>query len=239
MNIIQHPLKFWDERPQCIDTIVFHCSAYELEEMIEVLQDSKLSAHYIIGTDGKIVQLVPEEKRAWHAGVSFWRGAENINHRSIGIELSSPTMGQNEYTKIQIQNLCRLCKDIMMRHPAIISQNIVAHSDIAPSRKPDPGRAFPWQWLAAKGIGLWYNIEDAAYMQNFSVESLLNIIGYNTTDLPAAKYAFCRHFAPQVIPFEANIRKVIDEVYPADFVLLPEIVQILRAVAYRYLNYQN
>ncbi len=237
MKIIQHPLKFWDERPhQEITAIVLHCSAYEPEEMIKVLQSEKLSTHYIIGTDGQIWQLIPEEKRAWHAGVSKWRGKENLNHRSIGIELSSPTMGQSEYPKKQMQSLLNLCQNICRRHPQIMPQNIVAHSDVAPTRKPDPGTSLPWAWLAANGIGLWYDLADTTKMAETNVAKLLEIIGYDIDNLAAASYAFCRHFAPCIISYEADIRKLIDNVYPPEFILPPEIIPILRATAWRYQN---
>lgn len=236
MKIIQHPLKFWDERPQEIEAIVLHCSAHKPEEMIKVLQSEKLSTHYIIGTDGQIWQLVPEEKRAWHAGVSKWRGVENLNHRSIGIELSSSTMGQTAYSQKQMQSLLNLCQNICKRYPQIISQNIVAHSDVAPTRKPDPGTALPWQWLAANGIGLWYNLADASQMPETDVAKLLAIIGYDTDNLAAASYAFCRHFAPHIIPYQADIRRFIEDVYPPDFILPPEIMPILRAIAWRFQN---
>ncbi|MBQ9035020.1 MAG: N-acetylmuramoyl-L-alanine amidase [Alphaproteobacteria bacterium] len=234
MEIIQHPLIFWNERPQSIDTIVLHCSAHEPNDMVCILTEEKLSSHYIIGTNGEIWQLVPEEKRAWHAGISYWRGQENLNHRSIGIELSSPSMGQKTYSKTQMQSLLQLCQDIIKRNSTILPQNIVAHSDIAPTRKVDPGKAFPWAWLAANGIGLWYDINDAEKIAENNAEKLLNIIGYNTANSAASAYAFCRHFAPYAVTFEEDIRKLIDNVYPQNFVLPPEILPILKAVAYRY-----
>jgi N-acetylmuramoyl-L-alanine amidase len=234
MKIIQHPLPFWDERPQTIDSLVFHCSTHEPGDMIKILQTQKLSSHYIIGTDGQVFQLVPEEKRAWHAGESFWRGEENLNHRSIGIELSSPTMGQDIYPAKQIQSLECLCKDIMRRYPAIKTQNIVAHSDVAPTRKPDPGISFPWQKMAQKGIGLWYDLADAEKIKETNVAVLLSEIGYDTTDLPAAAYAFCRHFAPQYVARCDDISYLIENVYPKNFVLPSEVLTILQAVVYSY-----
>lgn len=234
MKIIQHPLPFWDERPQNIDSLVLHCSAHQPEEMIKVLSAEKLSTHYIIGSNGQVFQLVPEEKRAWHAGVSCWRGVENLNHRSIGIELSSPSMGQDFYPAKQIESLVSLCKDILRRNPAIESQNIVAHSDVAPPRKPDPGVAFPWQKLAEKGIGLWYDLADSRKVKETNVAFLLEQIGYDTSNLSAASYAFCRHFAPQYVTKCSDIFYFIENVYPADFTLPPDALPILQAVFYRY-----
>ncbi len=234
MKIIQHPLPFWEERPRAIDSLVLHCSAHNPEDMIKVLSDEKLSAHYIIGSNGQVFQLVPEEKRAWHAGKSFWRGEESLNQRSIGIELSSPSMGQEAYPAKQIQSLERLCKDILRRHPAIKAQNIVAHSDVAPTRKPDPGIALPWQKLAEKGIGLWYDLADATKIKETDVAVLLSEIGYDTSNLSAASYAFCRHFAPQYVAKCSDIFYVIENVYPADFIFPPDALPILQAVYHRY-----
>ena len=234
MKIIQHPLPFWDERPQNIDSLVLHCSAHNPEEMIKVLVAEKLSSHYIIGSNGQIYQLVPEEKRAWHAGVSCWKGVENLNHRSIGIELSSLSMGQGDYPLRQILSLVRLIKDILRRQPAIRPQNVVAHSDVAPTRKPDPGIAFPWQYLADKGIGLWYDLADASKVVETNVAILLQQIGYNTQNLPAAQYAFCRHFAPYYVQKDTDIQHLVDNVYLQDFVFPAEALPILQAVAYRY-----
>lgn len=236
MKIIQHPLPFWDERPQAqnIDSLVLHCSAHNPEDMIKVLFAEKLSSHYIIGADGQVFQLVPEEKRAWHAGKSFWRGEESLNQRSIGIELSSPSMGQEAYPSKQIESLVCLCKDILRRHPAIKAQNIVAHSDVAPTRKPDPGIAFPWQKLAQKGIGLWYDLANATKIKETNVAVLLSEIGYDTSNLPAATYAFCRHFAPQYVAKCSDIFYLIENVYPADFIFPPDALPILQAVYHRY-----
>jgi N-acetylmuramoyl-L-alanine amidase len=237
MKIIQHPLPFWEERPRAIDSLVLHCSAHNPEDMIKVLFAEKLSSHYIIGADGQVFQLVPEEKRAWHAGKSFWRGEESLNQRSIGIELSSPSMGQEAYPSKQIESLVCLCKDILRRYPAIKAQNIVAHSDVAPTRKPDPGIAFPWQELAEKGIGLWYDLANATKIKETNVAVLLSEIGYDVTDLPAAAYAFCRHFAPKYVVRCDSISHLIENVYPADFVLPAEVLPILRAVVYSYQTY--
>jgi len=233
-KIIQHPLPFWEEREDSpIEVLVLHCSAHNPEEMVGVLTELRLSSHYIIGEDGRILQLVPEEKKAWHAGVSYWRGKEMLNRYSIGIELSSPSMGQAAYSAAQIRALSTLCKQIMARH-GLKPQNVVAHSDVAPTRKPDPGIAFPWQTLAAKGIGLWYDLADADKVAQTDVAALLAQIGYDTANLAAASYAFCRHFAPQYVQKMDDIYALIENVYPADFALPAECLPILQACAWKY-----
>jgi len=235
MKIRQKFIPIYDERPfpQKIKALIIHCATHPAEEMIDLLSERKLSAHYVIDSDGSIWQLVAEGKRAWHAGVSRWHAMENLNHYSIGIELSSPTMGQNGYPPQQIKSLLQLCRQIM-RHYQIKKVNVVGHSDVAPTRKPDPGKTFPWQYLAKKGIGLWYDLADADKIAENDVEKLLQTIGYDTGNLPAASYAFCRHFVPQAVATWDNINALCQEIYPPDFVLPAEYLPILKACAYRF-----
>ena len=115
---------------------------------------AKVSAHYFVDKDGGILQLVPEARRAWHAGQSCWAGETDMNSASIGIEIENGghDFGAPAYPEAQIEALIALCRDIMRRH-AIAPSRILAHSDIAPGRKIDPGEYFPWGQLAAAGIG--------------------------------------------------------------------------------------
>lgn len=115
---------------------------------------SEVSAHYFIDGQGNILQLVPEMRRAWHAGQSFWAGETDMNSASIGIELQNAghEFGAPAYPDAQIAALIALCRDIAQRH-AIKPERVLAHSDIAPGRKIDPGEHFPWGALAAAGVG--------------------------------------------------------------------------------------
>ncbi len=126
------------------------------EEALEILKDPlrEVSAHYLVHEDGHIVQMVNEKARAWHAGASFWQGEKDINSTSIGIEIVNTGNLENPeiYPDLQIAALIRLCKDICQRHN-IEPANVLAHSDIAPERKTDPGEWFPWEELAKAGIG--------------------------------------------------------------------------------------
>jgi N-acetylmuramoyl-L-alanine amidase len=119
--------------------------------------ESKVSAHYVVFEDGRIVQCVPEDKRAWHAGVSSWAGESDINSRSIGIEIVNPghEFGYADFPLRQIAAVISLSRSILARHPAIVPERVLAHSDVAPSRKQDPGEKFPWELLADSGIGHW------------------------------------------------------------------------------------
>lgn len=119
--------------------------------------ESKVSSHYVVFEEGRIVQCVPEDKRAWHAGVSHWAGETDINSRSIGIEIVNPghEFGYSDFPRRQIAAVIALCKGIVTRRGPISPERVLAHSDVAPSRKQDPGEKFPWELLADSGIGHW------------------------------------------------------------------------------------
>jgi len=118
---------------------------------------SKVSAHYVVFEDGRIVQCVPEAMRAWHAGVSSWAGETDINSRSIGIEIVNPghEFGYADYPLRQIAAVIALCKTILTRRGPIGADRVLGHSDVAPTRKQDPGEKFPWELLSESGVGHW------------------------------------------------------------------------------------
>ena len=132
---------------------------------------SKVSAHYVIDEVGQVYHLVDERERAWHAGVAFWDGVTDVNGCSIGIEIAHPGPDENgegpEFPSHQWQALINLSQDIIGRHP-IPAHRVLAHSDVAPSRKTDPGPLFDWQGLAKKGVGLWsdYGEKDLASLSS-------------------------------------------------------------------------
>ena len=132
---------------------------------------SKVSAHYVIDEVGQVYHLVDERERAWHAGVAFWDGVTDVNGCSIGIEIAHPGPDENgegpEFSSNQWQALINLSQDIIGRHP-IPAHRVLAHSDVAPSRKTDPGPLFDWQGLAKKGVGLWsdYGEKDLASLSS-------------------------------------------------------------------------
>ncbi len=120
---------------------------------------SQVSSHYVVLEDGYIIQCVPEARRAWHAGQSSWAGETDINSRSIGIEIANPghDHGYPDFPRRQIAAVTTLCRSILTRH-RIPADRVLAHSDIAPSRKKDPGEKFPWKCLHDSGIGLWVKL---------------------------------------------------------------------------------
>ena len=192
-----------------IDTLVIHytgmtTAAAALDHLCG--RASRVSAHYLIDEAGTVFQLVDEARRAWHAGVSFWRGATDINSRSIGIELVNPghDFGYRDFPAAQIAALIALAGEIKTRHP-IAERNVVGHSDIAPARKRDPGERFPWARLAGAGVGLWPGDTTKA-IETAEIAPALAAIGYGPADVPLVTLvtAFQRHFWPQRIDGTAD-----------------------------------
>jgi N-acetylmuramoyl-L-alanine amidase len=170
---------------------------------------AKVSAHYTVDEDGTVFAHVPEECRAWHAGVSFWAGARDINARSIGIEIVNPghEFGYRSFPGAQIEAVIRLARGIIGRH-GVPPERVLGHSDVAPARKRDPGELFPWGALSLEGIGLWPQMRKARLDVPF--ENALRAFGYGFAPLAdaapdAAIAAFQRHFRP------ARIDGVADE----------------------------
>ncbi len=184
--------------------------------------DAQVSSHYLVDTDGRIVQMVPEAKRAWHAGRGSWRGCTDINSCSIGIEIvnTGHAGGLPPYPDPQIAAVMDLCADIIARH-RIAAARVLAHSDIAPDRKADPGEHFPWVRLYRAGIGHWVEPEPAGDDIPMSdgesgnavaaLQKQLSDYGYDIDcngeyDLAMAQTvrAFQRHFRPQRVDGRAD-----------------------------------
>lgn len=139
------------------DMIILHYTGMTTGQGAEdwlCTEESQVSAHYLVHEDGRIVQTVREADRAWHAGKSFWRGETDINSCSVGIEIVNPghQLGYPGFRRRQIEAVIGLCQGIIARH-GIAAERILAHSDVAPGRKVDPGEKFPWRQLAKSGVG--------------------------------------------------------------------------------------
>ncbi len=199
MQISDYPSPNYNSRRDGITSpyiLVVHTMSMPLPDALKLLSDpkSEFSSHYVIAEDGTVFRLVDEGLRAWHAGTgkSWWRGEDDINSRSIGIELIHTS---NIYPEVQIKALAELGKDILNRFP-IPARNVVGHSDIAPGRKVDPVAPFPWKTLATYGIGLW---TDSLVPTTDNPKDLLQKIGYDTKDLSASLFSFQMHFLPENI----------------------------------------
>jgi N-acetylmuramoyl-L-alanine amidase len=209
-NIIDCPSPNFDERDQPISIIVLHYTGMkDAASAIERLRDpeAKVSCHYLVAEDGQILRMVPEEKRAWHAGDSSWRGNHRINSASIGIEIVNPghELGYRPFPDEQIDALIPLLADIKQRH-GITRGNVVGHSDIAPRRKQDPGELFPWGKLARLRLALprpTKNLMDPNWTDGGFLLALERF-GYDVSDRMAAIVAFQRRFRPELIDGEID-----------------------------------
>jgi N-acetylmuramoyl-L-alanine amidase len=159
LSFIEAPSPNFDARTAPPDILVLHYTGMKTgPEALDRLRDpeAKVSAHYMVEEDGRIFRLVAEERRAWHAGVSFWKGERNINGVSIGVEIVNPghEFGYRPFPDAQIAAVIALVGDIRTRWQ-IPDDRIVGHADVAPGRKDDPGELFPWKRIAEAGHGLW------------------------------------------------------------------------------------
>ena len=176
--------------------IVLH---YTVEDTLEgsrrILSDARrrhpVSAHYLLDRDGRILQLVPDHLRAWHAGDGSWGGLSDLNDASIGIEIINT--GSEPFPDAQIDALIRLLGDLTTRH-AIPRTRVIGHADLAPARKIDPGRWFPWKRLFDAGYGIWPQDAGAEAPPGFDGWNALRLIGYPLTDPRAALRAFRLRF---------------------------------------------
>lgn len=182
---------FEARRPNFV--ILHHTGSDMAERALATLtsRERAVSAHYLIIREGRLVQLVDERMRAWHAGESFWAGNTDMNSASIGIELDNN--GEEPFAEAQITTLLALLSDLRERYK-IPAANVLGHADVAPSRKTDPSHFFPWRRLAGQGFGLWCETPDGAAPPYVTTSFLLQAIGYEVSDLPAAVLAFRRHF---------------------------------------------
>lgn len=217
LTVVETPSPNFNNRTAPPDMVVLHYTGMKTgEEALARLcdADAKVSSHYLVEEDGRIFRLVPEERRAWHAGKSFWRGDTDINSASVGIEIVNPghEWGYRPFPDIQIDAVIALLSDIRERWD-VSDGRILGHSDVAPARKEDPGELFPWKRLAEAGHGLWFEPDAApgsALILGddgpgvFVLQAGLHRFGYEP--LPSGTYdeetativrAFQRHWRPE------------------------------------------
>ena len=214
-----------DARPagHPVDILMLHYTGMKTARAaIDRLRDpaAEVSSHYVVDEDGAVFNLVPEDRRAWHAGVSHWRGHAALNGRSVGIEIVNPghEWGYRDFPVLQVAAVCDLCLAILSRHP-IPPRNVVGHSDVAPDRKDDPGEKFPWPDLARNGVGLFpFGVADAGIggiirdaVALRPVRAALARIGYRVgaegaldPALAAVLRAFQRHWRAEAVTGQAD-----------------------------------
>jgi N-acetylmuramoyl-L-alanine amidase len=181
-----------ERRPNFV--IIHQTSNDTAERALKTLTDPlrRVSAHYLIGRDGSLYQLVSEDRRAWHAGASYWGGTTDLNSASIGIELDNN--GDEPFAEAQIVRLLGLLTSLKDRYQ-IPPANFLGHGDVAPSRKVDPSRHFPWQRLAGAGFGLWCEQPESGTFDALpEINLALQAFGYDLADPARALAAFRRHY---------------------------------------------
>ncbi len=218
-----------DARMLPLDILLLHYTGMaSTADAIERLCDpaSKVSAHYVVEEDGNIVQLVPEARRAWHAGQSSWEGVGDTNSRSIGIEIANPGhgFGYPDFPEAQIAAVTALCCDLIKRH-RFRADHVLGHSDVAPQRKIDPGEKFPWERLYRAGVGAWVvpaPVRCGGVLMPYDIcpevadlQAALRVYGYGIDasgiyDEPTAAVvaAFQRHFRPDCIDGRADLSTI-------------------------------
>lgn len=217
--LAHHIVRAANEEPRrngrAVDMLILHytgMASAEAARDLLISADSGVSCHYLIDEQGIITQMVGEDMRAWHAGVSIWQGETDTNSRSIGIEIQNPghALGYRDFPDDQMSAVVALCRDILTRH-AIPPRNVLAHSDVAPGRKIDPGERFCWERLAGECVGHWVPPAepDAAALCAADIaafQALLQRYGYGIEvsgelDEQTRKVtdAFQRHFRPALV----------------------------------------
>jgi N-acetylmuramoyl-L-alanine amidase len=218
LPIIDLPSPNHDERSGPVDMLILHYTGMKTAQAaLDRLRDpaAAVSSHYVVDEDGTVFRLVAEDRRAWHAGVSYWQGHSALNGRSIGVEIVNPghEWGYRDFPVLQLAAVCDLCLGLLARH-AIPARNVVGHSDVAPDRKDDPGERFGWRALAENGVGLWPVdavdlgtrgvVRDAATLR--PVRAALGEIGYRVAPeggadpaLSTVVRAFQRHWRPEAV----------------------------------------
>jgi N-acetyl-anhydromuramyl-L-alanine amidase AmpD len=214
----RNPLATWvpspNHEPRRAVLVVLHATeqdsvAASLDTLRSRNSGGPVSAHYLVGRDGHLYQLVADSERAWHAGTGHWGTITDVNSASIGIELDND--GREGYPPVQMDSLLRLLWDLRQRN-RLSPASFLGHSDVAPSRKSDPGPLFPWRLLAAYGFGLWCDPPYLPSPPGFDALLGLRAIGYDVRQPAAALAAFRMRYAPG-LPTDEPIERDIDLIH--------------------------
>ena len=208
--MIDCPSPNFDDRDQPVSIVVLHYTGMaDAASAIERLRDpeARVSCHYLIAEDGQVLRMVAEDKRAWHAGRSYWRGMHNLNAASVGIEIVNPghEFGYRPFTPQQMDSLVPLLGGIVRRHQ-VPRANVVGHSDIAPARKQDPGELFDWALLARHGLAVGRPTRGLVdpHWTDGGFLLALERYGYDVRERQPAVIAFQRRFRPELVDGEID-----------------------------------
>jgi N-acetylmuramoyl-L-alanine amidase len=176
--------------------IIHHTAQDACDQTLKTFttQKTQVSAHYVICKDGTVHHMLNDYFRAWHGGAGKWGNLADVNSSSIGIEIDNN--GFEEFTEAQVNSLLRLLGKLK-RDYNIPAANFIGHADIAPGRKVDPNRHFPWQALSQQGFGLWYDTTGLQVPENFNALQAMRVVGYDVRDSLSAIYSFKLHFVQQ------------------------------------------
>ncbi|MNV08549.1 N-acetylmuramoyl-L-alanine amidase AmiD precursor [compost metagenome] len=209
---VRNPLAQWVPSPNHnarspVIIVLHHTEQDSVQESLDTLRSAnsggKVSSHYLVGRDGDLYQLVADSERAWHAGGGRWGSITDLNSASLGIEIDNN--GDSPFTQPQIDTLLRLLGDLCTRYN-IPRNQIIGHADLAPTRKADPSRFFPWQQLADAGFGIWPNPAHGPAPEGFDRWMALQALGYSLEDRAAAARAFHRRFrGSDTLPSELDV----------------------------------
>lgn len=209
---VRNPLAQWVPSPNHnarspVIIVLHHTEQDSVQESLDTLRSAnsggKVSSHYLVGRDGDLYQLVADSERAWHAGGGRWGAITDLNSASLGIEIDNN--GDSPFTQPQIDTLLRLLGDLCTRYN-IPRNQIIGHADLAPTRKADPSRFFPWQQLADAGFGIWPNPAHGPAPEGFDRWMALQALGYSLEDRAAAARAFHRRFrGSDTLPSELDV----------------------------------
>lgn len=209
---VRNPLAQWVPSPNHnarspVIIVLHHTEQDSVQESLDTLRSAnsggKVSSHYLVGRDGDLYQLVADSERAWHAGGGRWGSITDLNSASLGIEIDNN--GDSPFTQPQIDTLLRLLGDLCTRYN-IPRNQIIGHADLAPTRKADPSRFFPWQQLADAGFGIWPNPAHGPAPEGFDRWMALQALGYALEDRAAAAKAFHRRFrGSDTLPSELDV----------------------------------
>ena len=209
--MIEAPSNNHAPRQASVAHLVLHHTAQPLDVSLDLLRYGRVSAHYVVDSNGDIYRLVDEARVAWHAGLSWWGGTRGLNATSIGIEIVNMDGNVHDYPAAQRDAVIGLCRGILGRHRGIAAHNVVGHSDIAPRRKDDPGGRFFWRALAEAGVGSWPTaVTISGAVDESALLAVLRRVGYPPPHRYGTRDGRFAALKMPVVPLEGGEPIIVD-----------------------------